>query len=371
MRAWSFGLGRWFGVEVRLHAVLLLLLGVAVGATPLSGGSASRGLALWLILLFSLALREIARSLAAAWLGLDLRALLLLPTGALPTIVDPTERLASTSLQLQLAWVGPAANLLAGAALGGLLLSASPTLDLGHHPWVTGAHPLRALIWVNLSLGALHLLPAAPLDAGRVLRAAIAARRGVPLANRTALTVTHAVVLAVAIAGGSLGSAPLMLTAAAVLFAVAAERPELAVDGAADTVLMRDIMLVDFTTLSASDTLEEALDRAIHVSQDVFPVVRGSTVVGAVSRQGIVDALTVDGNGYIQGLMARTLSITYPEDSLMKVLSRLSSSGGAQLLPVVEGDRLLGIVTPQHLTASMRLLTRRRRWRAREARSTR
>jgi predicted transcriptional regulator len=131
-----------------------------------------------------------------------------------------------------------------------------------------------------------------------------------------------------------------------------------------DTITMRDVMLTDYSTLSASDTLEDALERAVHSLQDVFPVVRGGTIVGAVSRQSIVDALQAGGNSYIQGVMARTFEVARPEDPLVKTLRRIAATGSAQFVPVLDGERVLGIVTPHHLAQSIRLrghLPRRQR----------
>ncbi len=134
----------------------------------------------------------------------------------------------------------------------------------------------------------------------------------------------------------------------------------------ADSVLMRDVMLTQFTTLSASDTLEDALQRSVHTLQDVFPVVRGANLVGAVSRQGIVEALHSEGNGYIQGVMTRSFQTARPDDSLVKTLRRIMAGQGAQMVPVLEGDRIVGIITPQNLAHSMGMLNQRRRIRPQE-----
>ena len=126
---------------------------------------------------------------------------------------------------------------------------------------------------------------------------------------------------------------------------------------------MRDVMLMEFSTLSASDTLEDALQRSIHSLQDVFPVIRGSNLVGAVSRQGIVEALQTNGNGYVQGVMTRSFQTAQPDDSLVKTLRRIATGQGAQLVPVMDGDRIVGIITPQNLAHSMTMLNQRRRMR--------
>jgi CBS domain-containing protein len=133
-----------------------------------------------------------------------------------------------------------------------------------------------------------------------------------------------------------------------------------------DAVRMRDVMLTQFSMLSASDTLEDALQRSVHTLQDVFPVVRGANLVGAVSRQSIVEALHADGNGYVQGVMTRSFQTAQPDDSLVKTLRRIMAGKGAQMVPVLEGDRIVGIITPQNLAHSMGLLNQRRKMRPQE-----
>ena len=91
-----------------------------------------------------------------------------------------------------------------------------------------------------------------------------------------------------------------------ILLAAHMEKQGLLVQSDVDTVRMRDVMLTQFSTLSASDTLEDALQRAVHTLQDVFPVVRGGNLVGAVSRQNIVEALASNGNSYVQGVMTKS-----------------------------------------------------------------
>jgi CBS domain-containing protein len=97
--------------------------------------------------------------------------------------------------------------------------------------------------------------------------------------------------------------------------------------------------------------------------QDVFPVVRGATLVGSVSRQNLLEALAAHGNSYVQGVMQRSFQTAQPDDSLVKTLRRIMGEQGAQLVPVMEGERIVGIVTPQNLSQSMGLLNQSRRFR--------
>ena len=362
MHSWSLNLGRPFGVELRLHAISLLLLLVCVTSAFGQGADTARGLALWLILLSAVLLREFARAIAALAFGISLTGLTFLPTGALSTFA--TSGPLSPRVERRLAFVGPLTNLLAAATFAGLALSSSPDLYLMQHPWISVHFLLRSLIWANLLLGLLHLIPAVPLDAGRVFRAETQRDRGPATAIRASAGLSRLLSLFLVGGGLAFSSPALGLCGCFLLLAASLDRQSLFSEGAVDSVLMRDVMLEDFHTLSGADTLEEALHRAVHAPQDVFPVVRSGSLIGAVSRQGIVTALESGGNSYVQGVMTRALVPAAPGDSVLAALRRSAThAGAAQLVPVVEGNRVIGIVTPQNLSHSARLFGRLRAFR--------
>jgi predicted transcriptional regulator len=148
-----------------------------------------------------------------------------------------------------------------------------------------------------------------------------------------------------------------------ILLGAQIERQGLLLQTDADIVRVSDVMLTEYSILSASATLEDAVDLARHTLQDVFPVVRAGNMVGAVARQNILEALESTGNGYVQGIMTRTFQTAAPGDSLIATLNKVTSVGGAssQMVPVVDGERIVGIITPQNLQRSMGLLTRKAR----------
>ena len=363
MRGWSFSVGRLFGVELRIHTFFLLLLGLSISYSSVSGTSGSRGFALWLILLGSVIVREIARAVAAAWFGLELRSVLLLPTGGLQTYATPedNDRAATPEIGKRLGLVGPATNLLFGLLLGAAILTVTPEINLFEKPWLTPAHLIRGLVWTNLLLAAVNLLPAAPLDGGRIFRGEFSRSHGVLKGTRAAAGLGQIIGIILAIVGCILPNMWLIMIGGFVFIGAHMDDASMLLSNESDPVRMRDVMLTSFSTLSASDTLEDALQSSVHSLQDVFPVVRGGNLVGAVSRQGIVEALQSTGNGYVQGVMTRSFQTAQPDDSLVTTLRRIMSGQGAQLVPVLEGDRIVGIITPQNLAHSMGLLNARRR----------
>ena len=368
MRGWSFSIGKFLGVDIRIHTFFILLLVLAVSYGSAFGSTGGRGFALWLLLLLAVIVREVARAVAAVWYGLELRSILLLPTGGLFTYATPeaTERAATPEMQKRMAIIGPVANFVFGLILAAMILAVTPSINLLERPWIVPNHLLRASVWMSLLLGAVNLLPASPLDGGRVFRGEFAKARGALKGMRAAAGLGQAIAVGLVAAGLLIPNMWLVMLGAFVMIGAHLEDQGILLQSDTDSVRMRDVMLTQFSMLSASDTLEDALQNSVHSLQDVFPVVRGANLVGAVSRQGIVEALQSEGNGYVQGVMTRSFQTAGPDDSLVKTLRRIMAGQGAQMVPVLEGDRIVGIITPQNLAHSMGLLNQRRKMRPQE-----
>lgn len=325
-----------------------------------------RGVVLWSLLLVAVAVRETARGLTAGWFGIDVKSLLLLPTGGIPTFGSPEAiaRAGEPNVQKAMAMVGPLTSLGFAATVAGLILTVAPQVDLLGKYWVTPDHLLRTLVWVNLLLAAVNLLPAWPLDAGRVVRSEIARGPGGASNSlgglRTFTRVGPVIACGLILLGIVTVNFWLIMGGIAILLGAQIERQALLLQPDSEVVKVSDMMLTDYSILSASATLEDAMQQARHTLQDVFPVVRGGNMVGAVGRQNILEALESTGNGYVQGIMTKAFQVAAPGDSLIQTLNRVTTVAGAssQLVPVVDGERIVGIITPQNLQRSMGILTR-------------
>jgi CBS domain-containing protein len=216
------------------------------------------------------------------------------------------------------------------------------------------------VVWANLYLAGFNLLPAYPMDGGRVLRALFARRMDPVTATRRAVSIGHAFALSMTLFGIIANFWWLSLVGVFLFFAAQLEERSVVFQSVLETVHMDDIMLTDFATLSPADTLEDALEKAVHSLQDDFPVVRGTDMVGVVSKQNILDALRADGNGYVQSVMNRMFEVANPRESLASAFRKLSARK-LSIIPVVEDQRLVGIVTLQNLMHSMALLAESRK----------
>ncbi len=367
MRGWSIPLGRWMGVELRVHTFFLLLAVVCLGLSTSEGWL--RGIGLFLVLVVAVVVREIARLLVAAWLGLRLRAVLVLPIGGLFAYANPeSQENANHGIgQFAIAFAGPIANCATAAAIAITFMGAGGDIRLFDQPWITSAYLLRSMVWMQAGLGLLHLLPAYPLDAGRLLRGDFARSHGIAPAGRAASGLGQLIALAAMLGGMLLHSPWLIIAGFFIMIGAQIEDQGVFFQSVVDTVRMREVMLTDFATLSPSDTLADALGRCVHSLQEDFPVVRGPELVGIVSRQRIVDALRNDGNGYVQSVMSRAFQVARPEDTLGATIRRLTAGRGLSLIPVTESGRVVGIVSVQNLMSSMTLLAEQRRIEREEA----
>jgi CBS domain-containing protein/Zn-dependent protease len=355
------------GVEMRVHIFFPLMVFVCFAIS--GADSWFRGLALFFLIVTAVVVRETARLLVAAWMGLRLRAILLLPIGGLYAYATPESQEAANRGvgQFALALAGPLANWGAALVTAGAILGASASINLFDHPFVTPAHLLRSLVWTQAFLGVMHLLPAYPLDCGRLVRNAFARSHGFGPAGRAASGLGQVLALAAILAGILLRDYWLSLTGLFIMVGAQIEDQGVFFQSVVDTVRMREVMLTDFATLSPSDTLADALYRCVHSLQEDFPVVRGPQLVGIISRQRIVDALRNDGNGYVQSVMSRAFQVARPEDTLGTTIRRLTAGHGLALIPVTESGRVVGIVSVQNLMSSMSLLAEQRRIEREEA----
>jgi Zn-dependent protease/CBS domain-containing protein len=374
MRSLSLHVGRLFGVEVRLH-LTFLILPVFVFWTEYNANHPANGprdLALVGIVLACVAAHEIGHMLVARRAGLVPKAVILLPLGGVTVfdesrVAPPESAVAGWKREVRIALTGPLVNLAFAMVAAAVILATGTQAHLGEWPFLQSINLPRSLVWANLYIAGLNLLPAYPLDGGRILRAFFARSVEAAAATRRAISISHAIAMILMVAGLFSNT---WLTMVGVIIFSAAQLEERAVifQSVLDDVRLEEVMLTDFATLSPADTLEDALEKAVHSLQDDFPVVRGSDMVGVISRQRILEALRVEGNGYIQAAMNKIFEVSVRQESLATAFRKLTSRN-LSIIPVVEDQRLVGIVTLQNLMHSMALLAESRKLRRDSAES--
>jgi Zn-dependent protease/CBS domain-containing protein len=362
MRSWSIPAGRLLGVDIRIHFTFLALL-VFVWLTQsatMGAAGAGRGMALVGIVFGCVVLHEMGHALVAQHSGVAVRSIILLPIGGVTLMEDLGAQNSNPARDVRIALAGPLVNLLLAMLSGAFILAFLPEANLWSRPFVDPGNLPRTLFWSNVFLGAFNLLPAYPMDGGRVLRAYLSERMEYVRATRIAVTVGQGFAMLLIFAG--VWNQWLMLIGFFLFVGAQLEDRSVVFQSVLESVRMEDVMLTGFSTLSPADTLEDALHKAVHTLQDDFPVVRGMDMVGVISKQRIVEALRRGGNGYVQAAMVRAFDIAQRSDSLASAFRKLGVRG-LNMIPVVDQQRLVGIVTMQNLMHSMALLAETRRLR--------
>ncbi|MDP9267921.1 MAG: site-2 protease family protein [Acidobacteriota bacterium] len=365
MRTWSIPAGRIAGIDIRIHFTFVALLVFIIFSDPEGPAGSGRALALVGIIFGSVVLHELGHALVAVRAGLPVRSITLLPLGGVTTM-DTSQNATSQSghpaaaTEIRVAAAGPLVNfVLAGvAAIAVLAIYPEARVWLWQPPFVYAANLPRALVWANLFMALFNLLPAYPMDGGRILRAVLARNMDYLAATRRAVTIGQGFAMFFMFLG--LWQPWMLLIGFFLFFAAQLEERSIMFQSVLESVRLEEVMLTDFSTLSPADTLEDALAKAVHTLQDDFPVIRGTDMVGVVSKQRILAALNDEGNAYVQSVMNKAFEIAQRSETLASALKKFTAKE-LTVLPVVDAGRLVGIVTLQNLMHSMALLSESRK----------
>jgi Zn-dependent protease/CBS domain-containing protein len=374
LRSWALRIGRVFGIELRVHLTFIFLVAFVwlTESSTQHHADSQRVLALVGLIFGCVLLHELGHALVSTRAGIRPKAIILLPIGGV-TLLDETrpERPKTKSWQhdILIALAGPVMNLLVAFIAAAILMGVAPEIQLWAKPYVHSTNLARSLVWCNIWLAVFNLLPAYPMDGGRILRALFSRRMDPARATRRAVSIGQALATVFMLAGmlqymeaHSPSGSWLTVVGFFLFIAVQLEERSAVFQSVLESVCLEDVMLTDFATLSPADTLEDALDKAVHSLQDDFPVIRGADMVGVISKQKILEALRSEGNGYVQAVMNKIFEVAQKKESLASAFRKLTSRN-LSIIPVVEDQRLVGIVTLQNLMHSMALLAESRKLR--------
>jgi len=335
-----------FGVPVRLHFtfVLLLVFLIFIGVGERQSGAST---AIYIGALFaSVLLHEIGHALVARHFGIKTVEIVMYPIGG----VSRPERQPRPNEELWVALVGPLVNLGLAAALLGFVSLHSGILILNELRQPSDANLLERIAIGNLALGLFNLLPAYPMDGGRVLRALFALHRSYEEATRIASGAGQALAVLMGLAGLLTGNFMLVFIALFVYLGAsqegAAARGRLFTTGYAVSAAM----ITDFRTLKHGDTIRDAGNLLLTTAQHDFPVMHGDAPIGVLTRANLVRGMMSDGpDAYVSNVMDRNFLRLDPDTPLSDAVAKLSQPGTVAL--VMNGDdHLAGMLTPEHLS---------------------
>ncbi|MEX2556135.1 MAG: site-2 protease family protein [Actinomycetota bacterium] len=342
----SFPIGRVAGIEIRVHVTFLVLIVLfAAGSAGPNGPGALSGLA-WLVIIFSCVLaHELAHSIVARQRGALVRAIVLLPIGGVSKLENLPE---APRDELAIAIVGPltsyaiAVIAALGAAAAGI---AFLPIDLYDGPFV------HRLVWFNLLVGTFNLLPAFPLDGGRVLRSLLERRMDLEAATKRAASIGR-LLAGVMVMAGLFVNFWLVVIGAFVYFGASTEEVATVIHARARGLRARDVMLHQPLTVDARMPIANVVDEMRYSAQRDFPVLSQGVYFGMLYAEAIAESSAASRTLEATDRSAPTLGPADPIEG--EVMSSLLS--GRQAAAVVEDGRVVGLLRRDDL---MRVLTAR------------
>jgi Zn-dependent protease/CBS domain-containing protein len=342
--SWSLKFGTVAGTAVRVHVTFLLFLAWIFGVNYLSGGAQEAWSALLFVVLLFLCvlLHEFGHIFTARAFGVRTPDVILLPIGGVARLERIPEK---PSEEFLVAIAGPAVNVAIALLLvlfGGASLSAGhlTTLESGN------VSMIDRLAAVNVFLVLFNLIPAFPMDGGRVLRALLASRLGFVRATEIAATVGQWVAFGLGFLG-LFGNPLLIFIAIFVYLAASSEAHLVAIRGISRGVPVTAAMLTQFATLTPQEQVGVAADMAQHTRQGEFPVVDGNgRPIGMLARADLIRTLKEHGP---QSRVADAMTHELPTIGSRRCLDeafRLLQEKSAPAVGVVDGaGALVGLVT--------------------------
>jgi len=367
---WSWKIGEVAGIGIYIHATFWLFILFILYAYWVRGHSlpmALAGVGFILAIFGCIVLHELGHALTARKYGIRTRDITLLPIGGLARL----ERMPDVPVQeLWVALAGPAVNLLLALALYAALVLLGIQPKLRQFRWVGGDF-LNRLMVVNIWLVGFNLIPAFPMDGGRVLRAILATR----------MEYTRATVLAARIGQGmawlfglvGLLTDPFLIFIALFVWMGAEQESAMAqMHTSLGGIPVQRVMLTDFRTLKPDDTLATAVEHILAGWQQDFPVVFGDHVLGVLTREDLLRTLAQRGAEVpVRDAMTRDFQTADSHDMLEQALGLLKSCN-CHSLPVQHDGRLVGMLTMDNVgeflmiqSALRRAQGLRRGWRLR------
>ena len=350
---WTLKIGRFAGIDVYMHVTFLLLISWVALMHWRQGQSitaALAGVAFILVVFLCVVLHEFGHALTARRYGIPTRDITLLPIGGVARL----ERMPTDPLQeLWVALAGPAVNVVIAAILF-IWLKFSASFEPMQTLTITTGPFLERIMAVNIFLVAFNLIPAFPMDGGRVLRAVLAARKDYARATQIAASIGQGIAIFFGVVG--LFYNPLLLFIALFVWIGATQEAGLSqIQSAIGGIPVQQAMLTDFRTLNKNDRLDRAIELTLTGSQKDFPVVDNGRIEGILTQTDLLKALSArDRRQLVTSAMQRNFATVDSLEMLETAFNKLKDCN-CHTLPVTFNSELVGLLTMDNLGEYMRI----------------
>ena len=352
---WSWKIARFAGIDVKVHATFfILIIWIALSYWQAEGtlSAAIYGVSFILALFACVVLHEFGHALTAKRYGIKTKHITLLPIGGVASMESLPE---DPKQEIAVALAGPAVNVVIAAGIW-LWLTATNSMVPLDQLKLTGEGFLQKLLIINIVLAVFNMLPAFPMDGGRVLRAVLALRMDHNRATQAAARVGQGLALWLGFLG-LLYNPFLVIIALFIWIGATAESSMEQVKSTLAGMAVGRAMLSDFQVLSPTDPLSRAIELTLAGSQTDFPVVKEGEMIGVLDQANLLSGLQQQGEtSQVQEYMQKCVQSADINEPLEEVLKRLQSSK-CHLLSVIKDKQLVGIINLNNIMELINIQT--------------
>ncbi|GER80248.1 MAG: site-2 protease family protein [Anaerolineales bacterium] len=365
--SWSLKLFKVKDIDIKVHMTFVLILIWAAYRWSLSTGEGIQGavfgVAATLLLFLSVTLHELGHSLQAIKFGVRVKDITLMPMGGLARLDEIPEE---PNKELRIALAGPLVNFAIAALLVGVgaLLDARALISLDELQASLGSVSwsglLAYLTSANLLLGLFNLIPAFPMDGGRVLRALLAKKMNHVKATQVAAQVGQGLAFLMGLWGFISGSWTLVIIAVFVWMGAGQENQGAQVKHTLGDATVGQAMTRSPHTLRVNDSLSKAVELTLTTSQADFPVLEwgSNRVVGLIGEVDLLRGLqSLGANGAAREIMRTKIAVASPGESLHAAQQKMLTNRTRALLVLNPDGELMGLLTADDVNEAYRLLT--------------
>jgi len=344
MKKWSLYIGSYSGIKVFIHWTFWIIIGWIFMMHFEMGHGWAEGLAgaLFILTLFAcVVLHEFGHALTAKKYGIPTRDITLYPIGGVASLDRMPEKPAQ---ELAVAVAGPAVNVVIAGILYIFLFSTDQLLPISEIDHMSGDNFWFNIMAANVILAVFNLIPAFPMDGGRVLRAVLAFNMDKLKATTIAARVGQLLAI-VFVFLGFFSNFWLVFIGLFIFLGAGAEAVQESTKSALIGYTASDVLIQKYTRLSPMETLEKAVQLLQNTQEQGFVVVENDQAIGVLTRKELIKGLTAYGNNSrVSDIMRNDFAIVAPNTPLQQVYEKLVSNN-SQLAAVLDNGQLTGIVT--------------------------
>ncbi|MEY8021372.1 site-2 protease family protein [Muriicola sp. SD30] len=343
MKKWSLFMGSYSGIKVFIHWTFWIIIGwIFMMHYQMGHGwtEAIQGVLFILVLFACVVLHEFGHALMAKEYGIPTRGITLYPIGGVASLHKMPDKPAQ---ELAVALAGPAVNFVIAGVLYIFLYVNDQLLPISEIDHMSGDNFWFNIMVANVILAVFNLIPAFPMDGGRVLRALLSFNMGKLKATTIAARVGQFLAI-VFVFLGFFSSFWLVFIGLFIYLGAGAEEVRESAKSALTGYTAMDVLIQKYTCLLPEETLEKALQLLRNTQEQGFVVEENGQVQGVLTRKELIKGLSTYGNSApVSKVMRKDFVIIVPDMPLQQVYEKFMSNN-AQLAPVLEGGQLIGIV---------------------------